>query len=280
MRYEGFTVGQLATLACTLDVTIPKPGNVHRGADFADTTMEDFLISAISIGPVMDRANRQPLGETILECLLATHFHAGRNTNLGIVLLLAPLAAAPIVDTGVLRLLLETTTAEDCRNIYEAIRMAKPGGLGASSEHDIQSGRAPDSIVTAMNAAADRDMVARQYANGFADVLEFVLPQIRKGLESGLSFADAVIRAYLATMHEFPDSLIARKCGPEVARESAARAGKLSEFRTGSREWLAGLEDLDFWLRADGNRRNPGTSADLIVAAIFAGFRLGAFGQV
>jgi triphosphoribosyl-dephospho-CoA synthase len=279
MRYEGFNTGQLATLACTLDVTIPKPGNVHRGADFADTTMDDFLVSAIAIGPVMERANQRPLGETILECLLATRFHTGRNTNLGIVLLLAPLAATPVLDTDVVRFLLETTTADDCRNIYEAIRVARPGGLGEASEYDVQTHRAPDNIVTAMRAAADRDMVARQYTNGFAEVLEFVLPKIVEGLDRGLSFTDTVIEAFLATMHVFPDSLIARKCGLEVAGEAAARAGQITEYEAGSREWLTGLEDLDFWLRADGNRRNPGTTADLIVAAIFAGFRLGSFAQ-
>ena len=35
------------------------------------------------------------------------------------------------------------------------------------------------------------------------------------------------------------------------------------------------LNRLDTWLRGDGNRRNPGTTADLVAAILFAGLRDG-----
>ena len=35
------------------------------------------------------------------------------------------------------------------------------------------------------------------------------------------------------------------------------------------------FREFDAWLRADGHRRNPGTTADLIAASLFAAFRDG-----
>jgi len=121
-----------------------------------------------------------------------------------------------------------------------------------------------------MRAAADRDLVARQYVDGFAEVFE-VVGEIGGQLATGRRLADAVIRAHLRLMHEHPDSLIARKCGAAVAREAAAYAGQvLAAGEPGDETYHEALADFDFWLRSDGHRRNPGTTADLIAAALFA----------
>lgn len=271
------STGQLATLACMLEVTIPKPGNVHRSADFVDTTLYDFLVSAIAIGPAMENSKSLPLGQTILDATRATRHCVSVNTNLGIVLLLAPLASVAAVAGPEIESLLRSTSLDDCQNIFEAIRISKPGGLGQSNRHDVNaSGESdgPGHILDAMALAADRDMVARQYTNAFEDVIEFVLPAIENGLTAGLGLTDSVIHAHLLTMSEFPDSLIARKNGVEIAGQSAARAAEvLSSGQPGDPDYLRALGELDFWLRSDGNRRNPGTTADLIAAALFAGFR-------
>src|SRR5262245_61656852 len=92
---KPLSIGLCAQLACILEVTARKPGNVHRYADFADTTYLDFLLSAAAIAPVMDRAPGRPVGETVLEAVTATRRVTGTNTNLGISLLLAPLASVP-----------------------------------------------------------------------------------------------------------------------------------------------------------------------------------------
>ncbi len=270
----SLSAGQLATLACMLEVTIPKPGNVHRGADFADTTLQDFLTSAVAIGPAMDRAGNCPLGITIWDAVRATRAVVDSNTNLGMVLLLAPLATVNCVDRASLTACIEASDARDCRLIYRAIAACRPGGLQCVDRHDVTSADSPHHILQAMRLAVDRDMIARQYVNGFQEVLEFVLPAIHHGLQQGMDLVNAVIVAHLKTMCEFPDSLIARKNGLPLARAAGARAGYvLEQGGWNDAGYLSALEDFDFWLRSDGNRRNPGTTADLITAGLFAGLR-------
>jgi triphosphoribosyl-dephospho-CoA synthase len=264
-------VGQCATLACLLEVTAPKPGNVHRGCDFEDMTFLDFAVSATAIGPVMDAAGKLGVGQTVLRAVQATRQWVAVNTNLGSVLLLAPLACVPAGqpwDTGVARVL-AGLTARDAGFVYQAIRLAQPGGLGRSDQMDV-AGSPPADLLAAMRLAAERDLVARQYVNGFQQVLEFAVPRLVEGVEAGWRLTDAVIHTQMRLMSEYPDSLIARKCGIETAMRSAELAARVLNTGTpGSPEYPRALADLDFWLRSDGHRRNPGTTADLLAAALF-----------
>ncbi|MFM2095739.1 MAG: hypothetical protein RIS70_2863, partial [Planctomycetota bacterium] len=117
------TIGQCATLACVLEVTAPKPGNVHRGADFEELQFLDFLVSATRIGPVMERAVERGVGATVFDAIHATREMVPTNTNLGIVLLLAPLAAVPrnrSLREGVAEVL-SMMTPKDAENVYRAI---------------------------------------------------------------------------------------------------------------------------------------------------------------
>src|SRR5947208_14601553 len=159
------TIGYLAQVACTWEVLARKAGNVCPGREFPDLTVNDFLVSAAAIAPVLDQAPHQPLGITILRCIEETRKVVKTNTNFGIVLLLAPLASVPLdqpLRPG-LRELLARTTVEDSRNVYAAIRLAKPGGLGTVEEQDVsQEPTLPLRDVMAL--AMDRDLIAAQYA--------------------------------------------------------------------------------------------------------------------
>ena len=272
-----FGIGQCATLACFLEATAPKPGNVHRGADFDDLTYPDLIACAIVIGPVMENAPRQRLGKTILDGVRATREAVATNANLGTILLLAPLAAVPRerpLAEGIAEVL-GRLNAGDSRLVYEAIRLARPGGIGQVDEADV-AGEAPADLVAAMRLAADRDLVARQYANGFHEVLHDVVPAIKRGLDRGWGTSGAIVHAQLTIMSRFPDSLIARKCGAEIATQAADHAAEVLCAGTPNDDafWQAAA-DLDFWLRSDGHRRNPGTTADLIAAGLFALLRDG-----
>lgn len=265
------SVGQSATLACLLEVTAPKLGNVHRAADFEDMTFLDFQISAVAIGPAMEHAAQRGVGRTARDAIVATRELVTVNTNLGTVLLLAPLAAADrkhSLQTGVGKVL-SSLTPEDARLVYEAIRLAAPGGLGEAPQHDIRT-RPPEDLLVAMQAGA-HDLVARQYTNNFQEVLGFVVPQLRAGKACGWPIAYTIVYAQLQLMAHYPDSLIARKCGSEVADQASHRAAAVCDQGTPEDErfWKAASE-LDFWLRSDGHRRNPGTTADLIAAGLFA----------
>ncbi|MDA1051033.1 MAG: triphosphoribosyl-dephospho-CoA synthase [Planctomycetota bacterium] len=269
------SIAQCASLACLLEATTPKPGNVHRGADFEDLCFNDFVVSAVAIGPAMESAQQRGVGCAILEAISATRSLVPTNTNLGCILLIAPLAAVPPelpLDQGI-RAVLASLTPSDAAQVYQAISIATPGGLGHVEEMDVHDS-APSDLIQAMRHAAERDLVARQYSNGFTDVLNHVVPWLMEGQAEGWSLTTAIIHTHLRLMAEFPDSLIARKCGAGVAQEAAERAKHvLAGGRPGDRSFQRGLTDLDFWLRSDGHRRNPGTSADLIAAGLFAALR-------
>jgi triphosphoribosyl-dephospho-CoA synthase len=90
------SVAGAAQLACVLDVSAEKPGNITPSHDFRDTSYEDMLRSAIAVGPELARAGERGVGETVLAVVEASRRVAPANTNLGIALLLAPLAKAAL----------------------------------------------------------------------------------------------------------------------------------------------------------------------------------------
>jgi len=273
------SIGDLAMIACLLEARAPKVGNVQPGKDFENTTLKHFLDAAATISGPLDQAMERPLGDTILEAVTESCKVTGQNVNLGIILLLAPLAAVPAgaEPRQGLEDVLGNLDSEDCRKVYEAIRIASPGGLGDVDEADIHSPPPPD-LIAAMELASERDLIARQYANGFEQVFGDGLSWLLEALELELELDTAIVHLHLRFMATYPDSLIARKCGDETAKEAAARAKWVlgSDWPKEGSERL--LEELDGWLREDGNRRNPGTSADLVAACLFLGLRAGIIG--
>ncbi len=264
-------------LACLWEATAPKPGNVHPHAAFNDVCYADYLASAIAIGPAMDNATTQNLGTTILESVAATRNMVGRNTNLGTILLLAPLASVPrtlSLQEGVADVL-RATDQEDAAQLYEAIRTARPGGIGTAEKMDIYQ-TPPGDLCAAMREAADRDCVAQQYAENFAPLFEQIVPNLRTAIEAGMTLADAIVHVHLQTLHAFPDSLIARKCGITVAEEASRRAGEvLAAGPQPSAAYQQALQMLDRYLRDERHQRNPGTTADLLAAGLFTLLRDG-----
>jgi triphosphoribosyl-dephospho-CoA synthase len=270
-------LGLCAQLACIWEATAAKPGNVHRYRDFADVTYLDFLQSAAAIAPVLTKARRQPVGQTILEGVRATRRVVSTNTNLGVLLLLAPLAAVheDLDLRAGLEPVLADLDAEDSRAVYRAIRLAEPGGLARVSEQDI-SVEPSLPLRQIMALSAKRDLIARQYANNFHEVFTSGVPALVLGLGETASVEGAIIACHLHLLATHPDSLIARKCGRAEAEESSRRARRVLEY--GWPTIAAGrvaLADLDAWLRAEGNSRNPGTTADLVAACLFVALREG-----
>ena len=263
------SIQQCATLACLLDVTAPKPGNVHRGADFEDMGFLDFAASAVAIGPAIGDAPQSTLGETVLRAIKATREVTAANTNLGIVLLLGPLAmAGRDADRGTrLRKILADTTPGDAELVYEAIRLAQPGGMGEVESMDVRDVAPPD-LMAAMTAAADRDMIAKQYVSGFEFLLGHLLPQL-VDLCRAHGTIQGIVDAFVWSLATQTDSLILRKCGVETAEKATQMAVRTWQARD-DLAYGGLLGDLDFWLRSDRNRRNPGTTADLVTAAVFA----------
>ena len=273
------SIGQCATLACLLEVTSSKPGNVHRGVDFADMTFGDFVSSSVAIGPVMERAASQGIGATVLAAIVATRQVTNVNTNLGTVLLLAPLSAVPREQSLAdgIEEVIDSLVPEDAKGVYAAIQLAQPGGLGEVDEMDVRAAP-PEDLVTAMGAAAERDLVAKQYVTGFDIVLNFVVPALVESQQAGWPLTTAAVHAAVRLLAKYPDSLIARKRGQETAKRATTLAQRVVDAgQPETPEYLRELEELDFWLRSDHHHRNPGTTADLIAAGLFAGLRAGKF---
>jgi triphosphoribosyl-dephospho-CoA synthase len=161
-------VGLCAQLACIWEATARKPGNVTRHCDFDDVSYLDFLTSAAAVAPVLATAAQRRVGATILEAVRATRRVAATNTNLGIVLLLAPLASVPPGEElrADLARVLDALDVSDAKAAYEAIRLAAPGGLGRAEKQDVAD-EPTQTLREVMALAAERDLVARQYAGGF-----------------------------------------------------------------------------------------------------------------
>lgn len=269
------TPGHVAELACLLEVSIPKPGNVHRGADFADTKFNDFLVAGQILGRVISSHPRAAVGWTVLEAIRATRQTTGNNPNLGIVLLVVPLArlaeSRQAICVDAMRDLLDRMTMDDARDVYEAIRLARPGGLGRANEGDVAE-EPVLGLVEAMRLASKRDAVAAEYAHAFFATLERHAPRLVALSGQHGRLDRAVVELHVELLAAQGDSLIGRKCGQAVLDEARHRAGQCLEARSGGWDaFEAAIGELDVWLRADGNRRNPGTTADLVAAALFAG---------
>lgn len=269
-------VGLCAQVACVWEVCAAKPGNVDCRHCFADVTHLDFLLSAAAVAPVLRRAAQQGVGQTVLDGVGATRRVVRTNTNLGILLLLAPLAAvAPgeKLRAGLPRVLARLDVL-DSRRVYEAIRLAVPGGLGQVEEQDVAA-EPTRPLLEIMELAAGRDGVARQYANGFRDVFDEGVPALARGLERFASVEEAIVGCHLRLLARFPDTLIARKRGLAEAEDASRRAGNVLAAGWPGTVGRRQLADLDAWLRAEGNARNPGTTADLVTASLFVALREG-----
>ena len=261
-------------LACLLEAAARKPGNVHPGAAFEDLCYQDFVAAAAAIAPVLAESRQRGLGSAILEAVRATRQRVATNANLGIVLLLAPLCMVDDdepLEAGVERVL-AGTTRHDAAAVYEAIRLASPGGLGDAPEQDVRETPAC-TLREAMQLAADRDLVARQYAVNYKDAFwlaDQIVAAQRTAAEGGAAWDAAIQQGYLQLLASRADTLILRKCGPEIAARAQSLALlAVSAGGVHTPVGRAGIAELDCWLRADGHRRNPGASADLVAAALW-----------
>jgi triphosphoribosyl-dephospho-CoA synthase len=282
--HRPVNVGLAAQLACLLEASAPKPGNVSPGRHFADLRYEDFLASALAIGEPMARAGEQGVGATIRKSVEATARWSRSNTNLGIVLLFAPVARAasqlgsdPLMRGDsrgltlqvMLRRVLDATTVDDAREAYAAIRMACPGGLDRAEAQDVST-EPTMTLVEVMQLASHRDTIASEYATGFAITFGTAVPVLERARHDGLPWDDAVVETFLTLLAAAPDTHIARRSGKSLAHQVTARAQRvLAEGGVRSEAGRRAIDDMDLALRDEKNSGNPGTTADVTAAAIF-----------
>jgi triphosphoribosyl-dephospho-CoA synthase len=259
--------------ACLLELRALKPGNVHIGSAGHGMTVAQFEASArASSRPLC--AQGLPVGRRIRDAIAATHAAVGCNTNLGIVLLAAPLIAAAerAPEVGLPRALdvaLGRLTIDDAAAAYEAIRLAAPAGLGHAALQDVAAAPSVD-FRRAMALAADRDRVARQYATGYADVFTVGVPGLIAARRDRCSPEWGATRVYMQFLASFADSHIQRKHGVEVAEAVRREAEIIAATLRGDEDERVIAELMTFDRRLKGSGLNPGTSADLTVASLLA----------
>lgn len=259
--------------ACLAELEALKPGNVHIFADGHGMVVQDFMHSAEAAAEVIALPGLS-LGERILRSIEATQQAVGHNTNLGIVLLSAPLVQAFLNGGNDLRQdlqsVLNALTVEDAELAFRAILLASPAGLGESDKHDVHD-RPQVTLLEAMLEASDRDDIARQYANGYTDVFEIGVRCYRETLARWERPAWCTTAVYLSFLAEFPDTHIVRKYGRATAVKVQGQASALLQNMLAADNPKLLMRDLlnfDAELKSQG--LNPGTSADLTVAALLA----------
>lgn len=259
--------GWCAAAACILEAAAPKPGNVHPGRDFPDLTHDELVAAALAIAPAMERASAVPLGRTVRAAVEAARRVTRSNANLGIVLAIAPLAAVPgaaAAGAAGAEAVLAGLGPADAADVWAAIAAARPGGLGTTDRHDV-AGPPPADILAAMRLAAPRDRIAALWAGGYADLAAGLVATLAAEIAAHADLRDAIVRAFLAELARAPDSLIARRHGPAVAAGVSARAAAVLAVGPG---WRDAAAAFDRALRAPA-RVNPGTTADLVAAALY-----------
>ena len=260
--------------ACLAELDALKPGNVHRFAGGHTMNVSDFEASAMAAAPLIG-AEGLSVGARIERAVTATRKAVGQNTNLGIILLAAPLAQAALEDSGgdlrsrtadVLRAL----SVEDARAAYRAIREAEPGGLGDVPQHDIAT-EPSVTLLEAMRAAETRDRIAWNYTRDFVDIFELGLKWLRGARARWGDVPWVTTYVYLGFLAHIPDTLIERKFGADAASEVCDEARPIEAGLSqcsAPEEMAAPLAAFDRSLKERG--LNPGTSADLTVATLFA----------
>ena len=270
-------VAAAAQLACLLEASAPKPGNVSPGRHFPDARYEDFLASAVAIGAPLAGAGTRALGATIRLAVEATARWTRSNTNLGIVLLMAPIARAAMTRTrtgdrrslrDAVRDVLADTSIDDARDVYAAIRRAAPGGLGRASEQDVRD-EPTVTLLAAMQLAADRDGIAREYAETFEATFAIGSPALERARRDGLGWSDAVAETFLTLLAARVDTHVARRGGTGLAEQATRLAGEvLAHGGVRSEDGRRAIDEMDRALRDERHLGNPGTTADLTAAAI------------
>jgi triphosphoribosyl-dephospho-CoA synthase len=258
--------------ACRDELEAPKPGNVHAYACGHGMTVAQFVASSAAAADWLC-APAARVGRRIRGAVEASIKAAGANTNLGIVLLCAPLAAAAELDSLELRAalvrVLDGLDSGDADDAFAAIVRAAPAGLGRAQRHDVFA-PAQATLKQAMAEAADRDRIARQYATAFADVFDLGMTLHAAALTRWSDPKWATLAIYLGFLSKFPDSHIVRKQGAAAAAEVCRTAMKFNAALWSAQQPADRLGDFLTWDAALKTRGiNPGTSADLTVATLF-----------
>ena len=293
---EAKQIAKLAQIASVLEVSgWPKPGNVHRTRNYDDMVFQDYVISAVVIGDTMEEVAKQSkeiddlskaeLGKYILQAVNETNKWIRTNTNLGIMMMCIPIAAAAAISDSFDEIqdnvgrLMDATTVDDAVNLYDAINVADAGGMGDQEEFDVKSEKAKDELrannqtmFDVLEISAGWDRLADELTNKMPVCFEIGYPTFSHAWQSydGVDVINkASVLTFMTILSQIPDTLISRKYGNEMAESVSKKAEELLAFKEDD-SFVEKLLEFDDYLY--GNKLNPGTTADLTAASIFLSY--------
>ncbi|MEM2118519.1 MAG: triphosphoribosyl-dephospho-CoA synthase [Candidatus Bathyarchaeia archaeon] len=305
-------IAKCLELAILLEASTHKPGNVSVVTNFENTRYEHFLASAVAAASSFEFAAEQGtaildgtisaseagVGRIIKDCVVdVDSWQRGGNTLLGTVLLFVPIAVAAGMTKsnngcfGVaelrrnLKFVVESTTPEDAVNVYEAIGIAKPNGLGKVPELDVKDENSKNRILVerislfeVFKIAAGYDLVCSEWVNNYPVTFDVAYPYLTEKISETRDVYTATIQTFLKVLAEYPDTFIARKAGVERARQVSLMAKEIVQLGGSQTEvGRKSLKDFDSYLRGESNLLNPGTTADILASAlalcILSGYR-------
>jgi len=303
-RKKANNISKCLELAILFEISADKPGNVNLIVGFEGTRYEHFLASAVAAEPYFEWAAERGvevsrgeilvsdvgLGRIIKDCVAdINNWQRGGNTLLGTVILLSPIAVAagmtPTKEEHVteipklrenLKFVVESTTPEDAVDVYEAIKIANPSGLGKAPELDINDPNSINmirkekiSLYDTFIIASEYDTVCSEWVKNYPITFDVAYPCLIEQIRKTVDLNMAIIHTFLKILAEYPDTFVARKTGIERAREVSAMAKEV--LKLGGLETSRGKESIrefDLELRKSSNLLNPGTTADIIAAAL------------
>ena len=238
------------------------------------------------------------LGELIETCVSESLTGLNkRNTILGSILLYVPLTvamAASLVEDNHfstrnvrswLQRVIRGTTVEDTVRLYRAFARSTPGGRKIKEDpqwsdihkrYDFDNPAALDNVmkddlklVDLFRLSSDIDEISREWACDFELILGEVYPFITEISQSLDDLEEGIVRSFVWLLSKRPDGLIIKKAGRARAEEVRRLAEKTVQNWSDVCEPVELMVRLDETLREEGNMLNPGTTADIISAAVF-----------
>jgi triphosphoribosyl-dephospho-CoA synthase len=293
-------IARCLELAILLEASAPKPGNVSATTNFDKTSYTHFLASAVAAAPSFETAAQKGIsvsqgkispadvgvGRLIKTCIADINaWQHGGNTLLGAVILLSPIAVAAGMTSATenfqhlrknLKLIIESTTPRDAVNMYAAIEIANPSGLGKAPNLDINDPHSVNKILddkiplyNVFKIAEKYDTICSEWVNNYQITFDLAYPTLTKQLQNKDDPNSATVQTFLEVLAKVPDTFIVRKAGIEKSQDISLKARQI--LNLGGTETPLGkkrLKEFDKELRKSGNLLNPGTTADILAAAL------------
>ncbi|ENN95750.1 triphosphoribosyl-dephospho-CoA protein [Methanocaldococcus villosus KIN24-T80] len=276
---DSFDIMKASQIACCLEVSSLKPGNVHRNRDYKDIKYHHFITSGIAFGNIIYLASKdnKNVGYYIKRAVIESKKWSPSNANLGIIILHIPISMASGMLNSFnknelkrkIKNITKNTTVDDAINFCEAISIIKPNINKPHDGPDITKDDSKREIIERNLTLYDLfkisyswDNISKEWVDGFNISFEGY-EKLKRYYEELEDINLSITKTYLHILSKYPDSLIARKNNIEVAENVSKMAKEVLDNFS-----LENVIEFDNYLARYGNKLNPGTTADIIASSL------------